>query len=407
MKQSLLIPALFSLLFFSCKPDRKSEVPHIPEFEWTVISDQADLWWARSINDIDSDGLSDVILSNHNGYGGWVGWFKADTSSGNWKLNIIVDSLKNGMRFAGGDIASGDIDGDGDIDVISFAHPGEWKNGSAPSELFWFENPSWEMHYVGQASAFVKDVNLADLNNNGSPEIVTLTFNTHQLCIFSKDGTDSFEQVLEMEVYNLHEGMDVGDLDGNGLVDIAFNGYWLKNNSEDLRGDWELLVIDSTWFNQTGDWSGNATKTVCEDIDQDGKDEVFVSHSERDGYPVALYDLIDIESNNWIKTVIIDTLPAAHNLQLADFNMDGRIDLVTGVNTSRAMGLEIQDFPVYLLLNNPEGWEKIQLTEQGSYNINVGDIDGDGFPDLIHLPTHDGTVLSFLKNLTGKDKPDF
>ncbi len=402
MKASLLISIVFSLFLFSCQSDSNSEGIPNPEFEWSVISDQADLWWARTINDIDGDGLSDVILSNHNGYGGWVGWLKADTAGGNWEYNIITDSLENGIKFAGGDIESGDIDGDGDIDVVSFAHPGEWENGSAPSDIYWFENPSWEMHYVGQTSAFVKDVNLADLNNNGSPEIVTITFNTHQLCIFSKDDSDAFAKVFEMEVYNLHEGMDVGDLDGNGLIDIAFDGYWLKNNSQDLSLDWELLVIDSTWFTQSGDWSMNATKTACEDIDGDGKDEVFVSHSKRDAYPVAFYDLIDIESNSWIKTVLIDTLAAAHNLQLADFNMDGRIDLVTGVNTSRAKGLNIHEFPVYLLVNKPEGWEKMLLSDQGSYNINVGDIDGDEYPDLIHLPTHDGKVLSFLKNVTGK-----
>lgn len=90
--------------------------------------------------------------------------------------------------------------------------------------------------------------------------------------------------------------------------------------------DWKLREIDSIWHNQTGDWSQNATKHSCADIDEDGKSEVFISLSERAGYPVAYYKLIDAEINHWEKHIIIDELPAAHTLQVAVLDNDG--DLV-------------------------------------------------------------------------------
>ena len=225
--------------------------------------------------------------------------------------------------------------------------------------------------------------------------MVTLTFEENYLTIFHQRPDGTYAQAQQQQITNLHEGMDVCDLDGDGDVDIAANGYWLANPGA-VDQLWPVASIDAQWHNQTGDWSRNATKVACADLDADGQQEVLLTHSERAGYPVAHYQLRDAATNTWDQTVLLDSLVAAHNLQVFDFDLDGDPDILTGVNRSRAWNLDVRDYPVYLLQN--PGWDTLRIHSEGIYNGQVSDYDGDGDYDIFRYPTHDDTLFQVLIN---------
>jgi hypothetical protein len=375
-------------------------------FEVRVISDQAEMWWARDLADINGDGLLDVALQNNNARGGWLGWLETGKDLKTWQTHIIAETAPNGETFACGDLATGDIDSDGDIDIFAFAHPGEWDEGGAPTTVYWYESPAWKAHEIGSCPAFVKDAHPADFNGDGKLDLVTITFVQNRLTVFRQDAPDRWTAVQRLTVKNLHEGMDVGDIDGDGDIDIAANGYWLENPGGDLTDAWLIREIDPQWHRQEGDWSRNACKHFCRDIDGDGKAEVFISHSERAGYPVVMYRSEDPKRGDWQETLLRRDLTAAHTLQVFDFDNDGDQDVLTGVNMNRAKGLGEETFPVYLLLNQGDGrrWREVTLTREGIYNGQAGDIEGDGDVDLLRLPTHDGTELSAWLNRSNEGK---
>lgn len=408
----LMLTGVISVVLFALFACEVAQEPTEPStnlnnelaFETVTVSETANLWWARDAVDLNGDGLLDLALQNNNGHGGWLGWLEASDGGRSWTQHIIAETAPNGETFAVGDLETGDVDNDGDQDIFAFAHPGEWDEGGAPTTIYWYENEgggTWTPHEVGQAPAFIKDVNVTDFNNDNRLDLVTITYVENNLSIFRQDSPTMWTKVQDITIENLHEGMDVGDIDGDGDIDIATNGYWVENPGGDLSGEWIVRSISDKWHNQTGDWSKNATKVTVADIDNDGRAEVFITHSERAGYPLAWYDADDPKDGPWTEHVLIEDWPAAQSMQIADMDLDGDLDVISGVNQGRAKNLEKTTFPVTVFLNEGGGqsWTRYEITDQGIYNAEVADVDGDGDQDLFRLASHDAETLELLLNL--------
>ncbi len=394
MKTRQLLQLILSgLLIISCT---RSTL----QFTAIPVSDEVELWWARVPADITGNGYTDLVLQTNNGHGGWLGYYEA-VDGHTWVKHIIAETTPGGGTFGSGDLDAGDIDLDGDIDVLGLEHTGEWDSAAAPTRIYWYSNPEWEPNLIGTVPNFIKDINLADLNGDEMPDLAAITYEEHSMIVYRQDSPGEWTPVLDTTITNLHEGMDVGDIDGDGDIDIAANGYWVENPGGDMSGDWNIMSINDKWHNQEGDWSKNASKVFCRDINDDGKAEVFISHSERSGYPLAWYQSDDPASGKWTEHIIKEDFPAAHTIQVFDFDLDGDFDVLSGMNRSRAMGLGIQDsFPVIIFLNDGEmGWTEFLVSDEGIYNGQCADMEGDGDIDIFRLPTHDATRFEVLGNL--------
>lgn len=362
------------------------------------IETKAELWWARTLQDVNGDGRLDLIVNHNGGHGGWLGWYETGKNAKSWKRHIIARKGPDGGTFAGGDLEAADIDGDGDVDALGLVHPGEWDKGGAPTEIYWYENPGWEPHRIGRAPAFVKDINIADFNTDGRPDVVTITNDGHTLTVFRQDRPDSWARAHETRITHLHEGMDTGDIDGDGDPDIATNGYWLESPGGDLSGPWKVRSIDEKWHNQTKGWQANATKVFCRDINGDDRVEVFISHSESPGYPLSWYGTSNPRKGEWTEHKVADNLPMAHTLQVFDMDGDGDQDVLTGQNAG-----QIRKNPkllVFLNKGDNRQWTRQTIDTRGTYNSLVGDVQGDGLPDIWRLTGHEAKTYELLPNET-------
>lgn len=383
------------------KKDQNSSAETEPDRELTFQSDlivnSARYWWAVTIGDITNDGIMDVVFIDNNSSGGFLGYYRGQTEKGLWQMVKIAEEPPGGGTFASGDLETGDMDGDGDRDVLAVKHTGEWDDAEAPAQLFWYRNPDWKAVFIGEVPDAVKDLSLGDFDQDGKLDLAVLTFDEHTLSVFLQKEGHTFSRSLFMEVDNLHEGMDVGDVDGDGDLDIAATGYCFINPGGDLTDEWKLESIDSKWHNQEGDWSQNATKHVCADLDGDGRSEVFVSHSERNGYPVSWYHRGE---NGWIEHVVTDSLSSCHTLQVFDFDLDGDLDILAGVNAHRAVNIGKTQFPVIIYLNDGthQHWIPMQVESEGIYNGRIADFEGDGDVDIFRLPGHEATEYFLLEN---------
>ena len=99
--------------------------------------------------------------------------------------------------------------------------------------------------------------------------------------------------------------------------------------------------------------------------------------------------------------IILKDLPAAHTLEVYDMDLDGDLDLLTGINWARAINLEIDRGDVLLVPNEGDAkkWKVKMISDQGIYNGRVVDYDGDGDYDIFRLPNHEAKKAFLIENL--------
>jgi hypothetical protein len=392
LSTALLLPAC------GADPSNKTDLKPLA-FDTLQIADDAQFWWAHQPAFINDDDLADLVYIHDNATGGYLAYREGSQEPGNWKEIIVAETSPDGKLFASGDLECGDIDADGDVDILAVEHVGEWADADAPARIFWYENPTWEAHLIGEVPDAVKDVSLAEFNQDDLLDLAILTFEESTLSFFMQKGKGDWTRTAFLQNFgNLHEGMNTGDINQDGFTDVVANGYVFYNPALGEPADWRPENIDTIWNNQTGDWSRNATKSVVGDLNQDGKPEVIFAHSERSGYPIASYSRT--REGTWKKTLIADSITACHTLEIADFDLDGDLDILSGVNKGRAVNLQKSIFEVTIHQNSgrAEGWKTFLISENGIYNGRVIDFDGDGDVDIFRYPSHESEEYFIWRN---------
>ena len=341
--------------------------------------------------------VGNEVVNNSRHFPGTLG-FRICLHVGLAVVQAAGDKVVNGGTFGAGDLASADIDNDGDIDVLGPESPGEWGGADKPTNIYWYENPSWKPHFIGTYPSLIKDFDLADFNNDGKVDLAGTSHHLNKVVIFKQNSLDSWEIAADIYVKQLHEGQHVGDLDGDGDIDIVSTGFWFVNPG-DFSSTWKVNNIDPFWNSDTGTtWQYNATKIICKDMDNDKKDEVFISCSEKFRERVAWYDLIDIENNVWEMNEIGKNW-LSHTLQVGDMDSDGDYDVISGNNAHQE---DPQNSPIKLFLNQGDNknWKEQILSKEGAYNSYIGDVEGDGDLDFFRYPGHESKFYELWINKT-------
>jgi len=354
-----------------------------PQFTHVIVDSTTTPSYAfvRTVGDVDGDGFSDIIgaISSHTGlvWYKYPSWNKYTIKLFNWRVD---------------DIGNADLDNDGDLDVVGIQ--------DNDGKVYWFENPrpsgnptsEWTSHYIGINNGNVKDLEIADFNNDGKLDVVTRT--PTFTSIFIQNSLTSWTKVKT--VYHSFvnwntntgniDGLDVGDLDTDGDLDIVLNGFWIETPSDLVGGAWTQYNIDSKWWNQdTDSWRDNNAKVRVVDINKDGRLDILIDQSEIDGYPVSWYEAINPKSGPWTEH-IIDYFDYGHTLQAGDMDNDGDVDVVVGKFERDVPPLIPSPFPLKVYYNkggNGLSWDVQEVDNVGIYTGVIGDIGNDGDLDIV------------------------
>jgi hypothetical protein len=225
-----------------------------PQF-WSVGTDPSTRSWVRTlltdescdndticpqqgaaIGDIDGDGDPDVL-------DGYRRWYR--NTSGDGTMWETVTNLTNGAFDASPLTALGDLDGDDDLDIVMGTHFG--------ARLAWAENDGndgqdFTLHMLATDKDFLHTIIAADLDNDGDLDILAGQ-NVGPTFVFENDGQGAFtEHTIALDTRG-HEAR-TGDVDCDGDLDIVGNPWGDQNEggeeSMPLRdvAYLESLVVD-------------------------------------------------------------------------------------------------------------------------------------------------------------------
>jgi hypothetical protein len=242
---------------------------------------------------------------------------------------------------------------------------------------------------------------VADVEPGGLPEIVLSSGGGVFVLAAAGEGQPWRRVPVSPEPSD--EGVAVADIDGDGRPDIAAT-----------TGDRKEVL----WFRNpgdgSGDWARNLVGTVPEavfpdrigaaDLDGDGRPDLVVTeeNGKDDGAGTWLFrQPADAEPDRpWPKS-LLTRQGSTHSLGVADFDRDGRSDLVTAEHRG-ALRL--------VLWHNGGGTFTPVTVGQGQEN-HLGarpvDIDGDGDLDLVGIGYDDAGAVHLWRNdgilIAGRD----
>lgn len=167
------------------------------------------------------------------------------------------------------------------------------------------------------------------------------------------------------------------DFDGDGMVDVAMPAYGLNQ----LSFYRNISVNDTIRFATRKDISTGRTPSKIEiaDIDGDGKTDIVLLNFTDE--TLSIYRNISTTGNiNFASRVDIN-IPNISEVKIADFNDDGRPDLVVSADLLTGKMIFIPNASV---IGNIAFGSFVEYTLGGGYNkMEVDDINGDGKNDVV------------------------
>lgn len=277
-----------------------------------------------------------------------------------------------------------DVNQDGWMDVVS---AGVWyENNQGIS----FNQHKYDAKFV--AGNEFHDIVASDLNNDGVKDVVGMGDQTGFFWydISSDPGLSWTRVTIETNYLNdyVHGGFSpagIGDLDGDGDNDIFRANAWYENMSNGAAWTKHDVVFSEMFVGPLP--YGKSTRSIIIDIDNDGDNDIVFSESDKIYGIAGIIENTKGNGSEWKLNLFPQTAPgnrsSLHSLRVADFNMDGKLDVMT-VDQEDMMESDIHSPRWYMFSQVNGSWQEQVLFDigLGGHDILAGDVDQDGDIDF-------------------------
>jgi hypothetical protein len=344
------------------------------------ITTDAQNTWAVALGDVDRDGDLDLVAGSY-GYLFIDRLFLNNGTADPWNGVAGLDIGPNTDWPSTTSLALGDVDRDGDLDLVL-------GRGDPPSLLYLNNgtaNPWGGVtgSNIGGDALMHNGVALGDVDRDGDLDLVAAVGNSDQLnLLYLNNGTaDPWNGVTGTPIGTERiqtSAVALGDVDGDGDLDLVTGDRSFGNR----------LYLNNGTANP---WNGVAATSITPeafltkslalgDVDGDG-DLDLVTGSAEGGGPIRFFSN-NGTANPWngvSGVTIVPGSPTAYSLALGDLDGDGDLDLVVGLGGKNRL---------YLNNGTANPWADVAGSDITSdYYVNrsvaLGDVDGNGSLDLV------------------------
>ncbi len=342
--------------------------------------------------DIDNDGDNDIVVYTENGEVLYM------LNNGSGQFSTPVSVIK---KFNISNIAMADIDSDGDLDLCvyttdrehSFGNINFYRNDGQANFTFsysfadFYKTPDPTSPETSEPVLNVyTPIYFFDLENDGDLDMIT------SWDIYTNNGIGP--QDMGMFHFNNHIYFVMGDINNDGNTDfVSFkNSYqnlnlrWTENNQNDQLYTWPQHSIS---FNT------NATiQTInLADMDNDNDLDLIISYANGNTNKIIWKE--NDGTGNFTTEHTIDN-QTANQIRVTDINGDNQMDLI--VKT---------EFAVKYYLNSAQGtsFSELSIINDNISAIDVNDYNNDTYPDIFYFNNQTQTSYVLLNNGNGFDNP--
>ncbi len=358
------------------------------------------------IVDLDGDGKPDLIIADS--YAGEISIYQnistnGSLTAGSFAPRVVLPMLA-GVYCNPYTVAVADLDGDGRLDIIAINADSNvvsiLRNISSPGSI---TTNSFAARVDLPAGNGMRGLAVQDLNGDGRPEIVTADAGDNTISIFqnmSTIGNIAFAPRVSFPAGNWAQSVAIGDLDGDGKPDLAVASRDSATVSifRNIMGPGNNITTNS--FAPKVDFPAlaSAFPIAIGDMDGDGKLDLVVGGGNV-SKAISVYrntaTVGSITTNSFASRVDFAAPGWVNSLTLADLDGDGKLDIALVSQISSV-------FSIFKNVSVQGSFTTASLAARVDYStgwnpngIAVGDLDGDGRPDIVFANTYDANIFIY------------
>jgi hypothetical protein len=244
-----------------------------------------------------------------------------------------------------------------------------------------------------------RGIAVRDLDGDGKPEIVTANWGNSTISVLRNLGTtgiittNSFAPAVQFASGADCGAVAIADLDGDGKPDVVTVNETNSNNGA-VSVFRNVSTLGNIAFAPRVDFPGPiySYQLAIGDMDGDGKlDVVFVSFA--DGQSVSVYRNTSTPGNITFASRIDFGLGGwGNSVALGDLDGHGKPDVAAVTQYSSQLSL-FRNISTSGIFTNTSLAARLDFASGSSpYGVAIGDLDGDGRPDIVFANTYSSTI---------------
>ncbi len=359
----------------------KGAMSGAPSLKWNLATGAAIEWQNSAVDDLDGDGVPEVIFATTNGL---LYCVDGSTGSVQWTFQFAsdTDTVDYDQRCSP---TVADLDGDGAKEVVFGSHLN-------PTGVYCLDS-SGALKWYTPLAPILTGAPVADLDGDGVLEVIVSYGNSLQSdtdTVYAIDGATGTVEWKFPAVYVVAPTPAVEDLDGDGEYEVVFSA----SNGNSFPSEDRLYCVSGVSGAEKWEivFENPVSSPTIGDVDGDGQPEVVALAADSSGMVVVVDAQGNIERYTKLEVGSVVIWPfGVAKPALADVDGDGIPEIIAAYSGTHC----IDGASGAILWQYPEG---------NRHPPAVADLDGDGQLEvLISKRTGEDTLADTLIALNAEN----